>query len=176
MSTAANSGSSSVFGAPMPRKEDARLVTGHGRYASDVERPRMLHVAFVRSLHAHARIRSVDTAAAAAAPGVVAVATGADADFAPHRMRARSALPTYVETEQPILAVAKARFAGEALAAVVARDRYAAEDGAGLVRIDYAPLPAVVDAVAARGHQAVVHEAAPDNVLLSRRFEGGENG
>ncbi len=174
MSTAANSGSSSVFGAPVPRKEDARLVTGRGRYAGDVELPRMLHVAFVRSLHAHALIRSVDTAAAAVAPGVVAVATGADADFAPRRVRARSALPTYVETEQPILAVAKARFAGEALAAVVARDRYAAEDGAGLVRIDYAPLPAVVDAVAARGHRAVVHEAAPDNVLLSRRFEGGD--
>ncbi len=70
-----------VFGAPVPRKEDGRLVSGRGRYVSDVERPRMLHVAFVRSLHAHARLSAIDGAAALAAPGVVAVATGADADF-----------------------------------------------------------------------------------------------
>ena len=174
MPAAANSGSSSVFGARLPRKEDARLVTGHGRYAGDLELPRMLHVAFVRSLHAHAHLRAVETTAARAAPGVVAVATGADPDFAPRRVRARSALPTYVETEQPILAGMKARFAGEAVAAVVARDRYAAEDAAALVQVDYEPLPAVVDAVHARGHPAVLHDAAPDNVLLSRRFEGGD--
>ena len=89
-------------------------------------------------------------------------------------MRARSALPTYVETEQPILAWPKVRFAGEAVAAVVARERYAAEDGAVLVEVDYEPLPAVVDVVRARGDRAVVHDAAPDNVLLSRRFENGD--
>ncbi len=174
MASAPHSGASSVFGARMPRKEDARLVTGRGRYVSDVELPRMLHVAFVRSVHAHARIRGVETAGAAAAAGVVAVVTGADPDFARHRVRARSALPTYVETEQPILAWPTVRFAGEALAAVAARDRYAAEDGAALVAVDYEPLPAVVDVVRARGDRAVLHEAAPDNVLLSRRFESGE--
>jgi carbon-monoxide dehydrogenase large subunit len=174
VSTTANSSASSVFGAPLPRKEDARLVTGRGRYVGDVDLPRMLHVAFVRSVHAHARIRGVDRAAAAAAPGVVAVVTGQDADFAPHRLRARSALPTYVETGQPLLAGARARFAGEAVAAVVARDRYAAEDGAALVQVDYDPLPAVVDVARARGDRAVLHDEAPDNVLLSRRFEGGD--
>ena len=163
-----------MFGAPMPRKEDARLVAGRGRYVTDVELPRLLHVAFVRSVHAHARIRGVDTAAAAAAPGVVAVATGADPDVAPHRVRARSALPSYVEIGQPILAADRARFAGEAVAAVVARDRYAAEDAAALVAVDYEPLPAVVDVVSARGHAAVLHDAAPDNVLLARRFEAGD--
>ncbi len=141
---------------------------------SDVELPRMLHVAFVRSVHAHARIRGVETTGAAAAPGVVAVVTGADPDWAKHRVRARSALPTYVETEQPILAWPTVRFAGEAVAAVVARERYAAEDGAALVEVDYEPLPAVVDVVRARGDRAVVHDAAPDNVLLSRRFENGD--
>jgi carbon-monoxide dehydrogenase large subunit len=141
---------------------------------SDVELPRMLHVAFVRSAHAHARIRRAATAGAAAVPGVVAVVTGADPGFARHRVRALSALPTYVETEQPILAWPKVRFAGEAVAAVVAHERYAAEDGAALVEIDYEPLPAVVDVVRARGHEAVLHDAAPDNVLLSRRFEGGD--
>jgi carbon-monoxide dehydrogenase large subunit len=158
----------------VPRKEDARLVTGRGRYVSDVEMPRLLHVAFVRSVHAHARIRGVETAAAAAVPGVAAVVTGADPGFARHRVRARSALPTYVETEQPVLAGPKVRFAGEALAVVVARERYAAEDAAHLVEVDYEPLPAVVDVVRARGHHAVLHGAAPDNVLLSRRFEHGD--
>jgi CO/xanthine dehydrogenase Mo-binding subunit len=120
-----------VFGARVPRKEDARLITGRGRYVSDVELPRMLHVAFVRSVHAHARIRGIETTRAAAAPGVVAVMTGADPDLAKHRLRALSALPTYVETEQPILAWPKVRFAGEAVVAVVARDRYAAGSRTG---------------------------------------------
>src|SRR4030095_15674101 len=126
VSAAVNSGSSNVFGVPLPRKEDARLVTGRGLYTGDAELPRMLHVAFVRSLYAHALIRGVETTAASAAPGVVTVATGAGPGLTPHGVRATSALPTYVETEQPILAAMKARFAGEAVAAAVARDRYAA--------------------------------------------------
>jgi carbon-monoxide dehydrogenase large subunit len=163
----------SVFGARVPRKEDGRLVTGRGRYVSDVELPRMLHVAFVRSVHAHARILGVDTRAATACPGVVAIATGADADIARYRICAKSALPSYVETEQPVLAWPEARFAGEAVAAVVAADRYAAEDAAALVVVDAEPLPAAVDVVGARGGP-VVHAGAADNVLLSRRFESGE--
>jgi len=133
----------------------------------------MLHVAFVRSVHAHARILGVDTRAAAACPGVVAIATGADADIARYRICAKSALPSYVETEQPVLAWPEARFAGEAVAAVVAADRYAAEDAAALVVVDAEPLPAAVDVVGARGGP-VVHAGAADNVLLSRRFESGE--
>lgn len=66
------------FGAPVPRREDPRLITGRGRYVSDVELPRLLHVAFVRSTHGHARLRSVDTRAAARAPGVAAIVTGRD--------------------------------------------------------------------------------------------------
>jgi carbon-monoxide dehydrogenase large subunit len=162
-----------VFGAPAPRKEDARLVAGRGRYVTDVELPRMLHVAFVRSPHAHARIRAVDTAAARAAAGVAAVATGADADWAPHRIEARSALPGYVMTGQPILAWPEVRFAGEAVVAVVARDRYAAEDAAALVTVDWEPLPAALDLVDPARAGALVHEAAPGNVLLARRFESG---
>src|SRR5688500_493718 len=122
--------SASPFGAAVRRREDLRLLTGHGRYASDVELPRLLHVAFVRSLHAHAHLRAVDTAAAVAAPGVVTVVVGSDPLVARHRVRARSALPGYVETEQPVLAWPTARHVGEALAAVVAADRYLAEDAA----------------------------------------------
>ncbi len=140
---------------------------------TDVELPRMLHVAFVRSPHAHARIRGIATAAARAADGVAAVATGADADWAPHRIEARSALPGYVMTGQPILAWPEARFAGEAVAAVVARDRYAAEDAAALVSVDWEPLPAALGLVGAARAGGAVHAGAPDNVLLARRFESG---
>src|SRR5437879_9832133 len=130
----------------------------------------MLHVAVVRRRHAHARILGVDTRAAMACPGVVAIATGADADIARYRICAKAALPSYVETEQPVLAWPEARFAGEAVAAVVAADRYAAEHAAALVLVDAEPLPAVVDLVGARGGP-VVHDGAADTVLLSRGFE-----
>ena len=140
---------SSPFGARQPRREDARLITGRGRYVGDVELPRMLHVAFVRSVHAHARLRAVATERAAAAPGVVHVATGAEEPFVRHRLIARSVAPGYVTTAQPILAWPTVRYAGEPLAVVVATDRYGAEDGAMLVDVDGEPLAAAVEAEAA---------------------------
>ena len=149
-------------------------MRGRGRYVGDVEVPRMLHAAFVRSVHAHAVLRAIATERAMASPGVVHVATGADETFAHARLTARSAAPGYVTTAQPILAHAKARFAGEPLAVVVAADRYAAEDAAGLVQVEYEPLAAAVDAVAAvREGAPGVHDEAERNVLLSRRFENG---
>jgi aerobic carbon-monoxide dehydrogenase large subunit len=167
--------SASPFGAAVRRREDPRLLTGRGRYTSDVELPRLLHVAFVRSAHAHAHVRGIDTAAAAAAPGVITVLAGADPLVARHRVRARSALPGYVETEQPVLAWPTARHAGEALAAVVAVDRYLAEDAAARVGVDYEPLPAAVDVLAAtRDGAPLVHEGARGNRFLSRRFEQGD--
>ncbi|HEU5194558.1 MAG TPA: xanthine dehydrogenase family protein molybdopterin-binding subunit, partial [Methylomirabilota bacterium] len=163
------------FGAPVPRREDPRLITGRGRYVSDVELPRLLHVAFVRSAHAHARLREVDTTAALRSPGVVAVVTGRDAAVAAYRIRARSALPGYVETEQPVLAWPVVRHVGEAIAAVVATDRYAAEDAAERVSVDYEPLPAVVDvADAVRPGAPPVHEAMAGNLFLTRRFDHGD--
>ena len=161
-------------GAPVRRREDPRLLTGRGHYVGDVELPRLLHVGFVRSVHAHARLREIDIAAAAAHPGIVAVLTGSDPGFAGLGIRARSALPGYAETEQPILAWPVARFAGEALAAVVGSDRYGVEDALDLVRVNYEPLPAAVDVLTATREDAPrVHEAAPGNAFLSRRFQGG---
>jgi carbon-monoxide dehydrogenase large subunit len=157
------------------RREDPRLLTGRGRYVADVELPRLLHVAFVRSAHAHTHLRGIDATAALAQPGIVAVVTGADPFVARHRIRARSALPGYVETEQPVLAWPIARHAGEAVAAVVGSDRYGVEDAAALVRVDYEPLPAVVDLLAAtRDGAPAVHEAARGNAFLTRRFQGGD--
>ncbi len=164
-----------AFGAAIRRTEDPRLFTGRGRYVSDVELPRLLHVAFVRSAHAHARLRGIEVAAAAAQPGIRAVVTGGDPLFAALRIRARSALPGYVETDQPVLAWPVARHAGEAIAAVVGADRYRVEDAAALVVVDETPLSASVDVLAATlPGAATVHEAAPGNVLLSRRFQAGD--
>ena len=163
------------FGSRVLRREDLRLITGRGRYVSDVVLPGMLHVAFVRSLHAHARIRSIDSRAALGTPGVVAVVGGDDPVIGKHRIRARSALTTYVETEQPVLAWPHARHAGEAIAAVVAVDPYCAADGAAAVTVEYEALPAAVDVVAATTAGAPrVHDALTANVFLSRRFEGGD--
>ncbi|WP_308819380.1 xanthine dehydrogenase family protein molybdopterin-binding subunit [Pseudonocardia alni] len=156
------------LGRNVRRKEDHRLITGRGRFVTDVELPRMRHVAFLRSPYGHARITGTDTAAAR--EGGFGVFTGTD--FAHVELRAQSALPSYVETAQPVLAHEKVRFAGEAVAAVVARDRYRAEDGLELVTVDYEPLaPAVC---AWETPSAPVHAEAPDNVLLERRFDAGD--
>ncbi|MGH9057521.1 MAG: xanthine dehydrogenase family protein molybdopterin-binding subunit [Acidimicrobiales bacterium] len=163
---------SPAIGTSPPRKEDMRLLTGRGRFVSDLQLAGTLHVAFVRSPFAHATIASVDTGAASAAPGVATVAAGAAGDFAGVALRAESALDSYIATEQPILAATKVRFAGEAVAAVVARDRYLAEDVSELVTVEYAPLPVCVrtsDPVV-----EAVHAGAPDNVLLRRTFSAGD--
>ena len=163
------------FGERVPRKEDARLLTGRGRFVADVRLPGLVHAAFVRSPLAHARITAVDTAEAEALEGALAVATGIDPDLAALGLTATSALPSHVETMQPVLAADKVRHQGEAVALVVAVDRYVAEDAAELVIVDYDELPVHVDAVAAHGAvEAPVHEAAPDNVLISRVFDAGD--
>ena len=158
---------SQVLGTSPRRKEDQRLVTGHGRFVADLELPRMRQVAFLRSPVAHATITAVDAEAAREAG--YRVFTGAD--FAGTALRAKSALPSYVETAQPVLAHTVARFAGEAVAAVVAADRYRAEDGCELVEVDYEPLPVTVCAWSEPA--APLHEDAPDNVLLERTFDAG---
>ncbi|MDQ1502977.1 MAG: aerobic carbon-monoxide dehydrogenase large subunit, partial [Actinomycetota bacterium] len=143
-----------VLGSSVPRKEDRRLLTGRGRYVSDLVLPGMLHAAFVRSPYAHAMVTGVDASAALALPGVVAVVAGDDPSVVGVRITARSELPGYVETSQPLLAWPKVRFAGEAVAVVVAADRAVAADAAELVEVSYEPLPVVVDAVAAIGGRA----------------------
>ena len=160
-----------AIGAPVPRKEDLRLITGRGTYVSDLQPRRTQHVAFLRSPHAHARIGAVDVRAARELAGVRAVFTGED--FREVTLRARSALPGYVETVQPVLAAGKARFAGEAVAAVVADSRYLAEDALALIDVDYIPLPVTVTAWDT-GPEMPVHDEAPDNVLLTRTFTAGD--
>jgi carbon-monoxide dehydrogenase large subunit/6-hydroxypseudooxynicotine dehydrogenase subunit gamma len=135
-----------VLGHPVPRIEDRPLVTGHGLFAGDVSFPHQLHMRIVRSSHAHARILSIDTAAARAVSGVVAVWTVDDiADLPPIDFRDPSAeaLKPY---RQPVLARGRVRYVGDPVAAVFAEDPYLAEDAAELVEVSVEPLPVLMDA------------------------------
>ncbi|MGQ3027750.1 MAG: xanthine dehydrogenase family protein molybdopterin-binding subunit [Ferrovibrionaceae bacterium] len=143
------------IGAAPRRKEDFRFVTGRGNYVADIVRPGMAFGAFLRSVHAHAEIGAVDTAAAAAMPGVRAVFTGADmaADGVGGLpvgwgIVGRDGLPMK-EPPHPALAVGKVRYVGDAVAFVVADTLEAARAAAEAIVVDYRPLPAVVDMAAA---------------------------
>ena len=159
-------------GQSVRRKEDYRFLIGRGHYVSDLQLPRMRHVAFLRSPLAHARISSIDISSATAASFVDAVFIGGVDPFKSVTLRAQSALPSYIETAQPILAWEKVRFSGEAIAAVVAADRYLAEDGAELIEVEFERLAPNVTAWSTP--QEPLHREALDNVLLERRFLAGD--
>jgi 2-furoyl-CoA dehydrogenase large subunit len=127
-------------------KEDVRLLAGRGRFIDDLA-PGMLHAAMLRSPHAHARIVSVDARAALAVPGVFAVVTGAEAASLSGPLR--PLIPTSPAVPEFCLAVDRARYVGEAVAAVAAVDRATAEDALERIRVEYEPLPAVIDPDAA---------------------------
>ena len=130
----------SAYG-PVRRKEDARFVRGLGTFVDDIQLPRMLHGAILRSPLAHARIVSVDTAAAEAHPKVEAVITGETL-----ARRALAWMPTLSQDVQAVLATDKVRFQGQEIAFVVAQDRYAARDALELINVEYESLPVVIDA------------------------------
>jgi len=142
-----------LMGARVKRVEDPRLLRGGGRYVADLVLPGMLSVAFVRSPHAHAEVREVDPARARALPGVVAVATAADLRDVTRPLAPRLDGGGFTPTAWPPLAWARVRFAGEAVAAVVAEQACLAADAREAVAVSYAPLPAVtsIDAGLAAG-------------------------
>ena len=166
------------IGQPVRRKEDFRLLTGRGSFADDVRLPELVHAVIVRSPHAHARIASVDKAAALASSGVLAVLTGSDyvADGLapiPHgaglmgrpdvAVRVRGFDP--ITTQDYPMPPDKARFVGEAVAMVVAETVDQAKDAAELLEITYEPLPAVVRAAeAVKSDAPRLWDNAPDNV------------
>jgi aerobic carbon-monoxide dehydrogenase large subunit len=161
------------IGAPLRRVEDKRFLTGHGRFVADIELSGALACALVRSPHAHATIRRIDASAARAAPGVVAVLTGADmaADgLAPMRplwvVRSRDGSPM-AEPARFALARETVRHVGEPVAAVVAATLAQAVDAAERLAVDYVPLPAVTDARAAQAKGAPqLHACAARNVCF----------
>ncbi|HKF78014.1 MAG TPA: xanthine dehydrogenase family protein molybdopterin-binding subunit [Candidatus Dormibacteraeota bacterium] len=127
----------SMVGAAVVRKEDPNLLTGRGTYVDNLQLPGALTMAFVRSVEPHARLRSVDVSGALRVPGVVAALFAADFPGLPSLGGPAPAV------ERPTLATDTVRFVGEPIAVVVARDRYAAADGAAVVQVDYEPLPVV---------------------------------
>lgn len=163
-----------MIGAAVKRKEDYRFLTGAGQYTDDVVLPAQTYAVFVRSPHAHARIKRVDTSAAKAAPGVVAVFTGAD--FAAENVgglpcgwliHSIDGSPMH-EPPHPVIAHDKALHVGDQVALVIAESVKAAKDAAELVEVDYEELPAVVDtARAATAGQALVHDSVPDNTCFT---------
>lgn len=164
-----------LVGARVARVEDARFLTGHGAFVDDRAPAGMVHVAILRSMHAHAHIYSIDAAAARALPGVLAVVTAADLAGQSQPIRATSRMKDYHVTPTPVLAEGKVRFVGEAIAAVVAENRYVAEDALRRIEVDYEALPPLSDPLQALEAGApILHEAAGTNIILARTFARGE--
>jgi carbon-monoxide dehydrogenase large subunit len=174
------------IGRALPRFEDRRLLRGEGRYVADVAPPGRLDAAFVRSPHAHARIRRIDTAASRAAPGVVEVLTSQDLggaagplpghlwDAPPTRL-AEVVRPHVKPAHQWLLARDRTLWAGQAVAIVVAESPGLAEDAAQLVDVEYEPMPAVVSAEAALAPGGpLVHEGWGDNVGVDIHVRKGD--
>ncbi|WP_424830225.1 xanthine dehydrogenase family protein molybdopterin-binding subunit [Ruegeria sp.] len=161
-------------GKPVQRFEDPRLLTGRGRYTADIQLPRMAHLAFIRSDQAYARINSIDVQQARALPGVIGIFTAADFDHIPE-IKAPSKMKNYQATACSVLARDVVRYVGEPVVAIVACNRYVAEDAAALVDIDYDPLDVAVTARDAIVEGAPkLHEALVSNVLLGRVFTTGD--
>ena len=164
-----------LIGARIKRTEDPRLLTGLGSFVDDRQLAGVLHVAFRRSDHAHARIRSIDTAAALTAPGVVAVFTAADFEKTVKPLRATSRMRGYYATPIRLLAHEKVRYVGEPIVGIIAESRYLAEDAAERIAIEFDPLPHVADpAEAAQPGASLLHDEAGTNVLVAREFKRGD--
>jgi aerobic carbon-monoxide dehydrogenase large subunit len=139
------------IGQSVARLEDPPLITGRGRFAADISFPHQLHMRVVRSNHAHGRIMSVDTKAARALPGVLAVWTCADITGVPPIDFREGKIPALEPYRQPVLAIDRVRYVGEPVAAVFASDPYAAEDAADLVAVEIEELPVLLAAEAESG-------------------------
>ena len=162
------------IGAPVRRKEDFRFLTGKGRYVDDINRPGQAHAYFLRSPHAHANISRIDTSAALASPGVVAIYTGEDlaADkigglICGWMIHSKDGSPMKAGAH-PALAQGKVRYVGDHVAVVIADTLSQAKDAAEKIDVDYDVLPAVIDMrEAVQPGAAVVHDVASDNVVYN---------
>jgi carbon-monoxide dehydrogenase large subunit len=164
-------------GSPRPRKEDRRLITGRTRWTDNLALPGMLHMAMVRSPMAHARITSIDVSAAKASPGVVAVLTGADIDAEQGSLPC--AWPITTDQKAPphkSIAVDTVNFAGEVVAAIIARSPAEAHDAVELVDVDYEDLPLVLDLAAAAAGGDLTHPDLGTNISAQWIFDSGEAG
>ena len=160
-------------GQAMKRTEDPRLVTGKGTFADDVKLPGMLYASFLRSLYAHARIRSIDVSAAQRLPGVVSVVVGDDINSLvgtiPHRVLEEWEMDELNAPEFPALAEGKTFFVGQTVACVVAEERAVARDAVDLIKVDYEPLPVVLDPLEAiKDDSVILHEHMGTNIMMRK--------
>jgi carbon-monoxide dehydrogenase large subunit len=163
-----------AIGAAVRRKEDQRFITGKGQYTDDINRAGQAHAVFVRSPHAHANIRGIDTSAALAMPGVVAVLTGADLEadkvgglICGWMIHSKDGSPMKAGAH-PALAKDRVRYVGDHVAVVIAESVLLAKDAAETVAVDYEVLPAVADPAEAEAKGAPqVHNVAPSNNVFS---------
>ena len=163
-------GLNSPIGKPIRRREDERFLTGVGQYTDDVVLPHQTFAVFLRSPHAHARIKSIDLTKAKAAPGVVRIFVGADLAEAKvgglpcgWLIHSKDGSPMK-EPPHPVLAQGKVRHVGDQVALVVAESIAEAKDACELIEVDYEELPAVIDITQAQGHAGSVHDDVADNV------------
>jgi len=164
-------------GQPVRRFEDHRLLTGQGSFVDDMKLPGLLHAVVLRSLHAHATIRSIDVSGANRLPGVVAVITAADIQDLDVHMPTRSSIDDVELTppRHPVLASDKVCYVGQAVALIIAEDPYTAADALEQVLVDYEVLPAVTDPYQAMEEgAAVIHSDLGSNVSLRTVSEGGD--
>jgi carbon-monoxide dehydrogenase large subunit len=167
-------------GQPLKRFEDPKLLTGQGSFVDDIQLPDMLHAAILRSPHAHARIRAIDGTAARNMAGVVAVLTGADIAGVLGEVPTRAMVGGWEvddmqAVEQPVLARDTVYYVGQPVAIVVAQNRYLAKDAVALIRVEYDPLPPVLDPLAAlRAEATPIHATLGSNVGLRVAHEGGD--
>src|SRR6195256_2072156 len=167
---------SKYVGQRIKRTEDPRLIKGLAHYVDDVRLPDTLHVAFVRSIYAHARIAGIDVTEAVKAPGVVAVYTGKDIATKVGPVPCAAALPDLKVPDYRVLATGKALFVGHPIAAVVATDQYLARDAVDLIAVDYEELPAVVDVEAAAKGGPVIHDKFGNNIAYTLTSGEGDIG
>ena len=168
--------SSRIFGSGIRRREDPRLITGSATYTGDIELPGMVHAAMLRSSHAHARITGIDTQQAKAAPGVIAVYTGADTEGALQPVPCAWLLPDSELKIAPYPCMAKdvVRYTGDIVAVVVAETPYQAYDALDLIEVDYEPLPTVTDPEKAAGDGAPqLHDDISGNQAFHWTVAGG---
>ena len=169
--------SSRIFGSAIRRREDPRLLTGTGIFTDDVRLPGMVHAAMLRSPHAHARIRGIDTAKAKAAPGVLAVYTAADTEGRLKAMPCAWLLPNadLKIAEYPVMAKDTVHYVGDIVAVVVAQTAYQAYDALDLIDVKYEPLKAVVDPQGALAKGAPeLHATVPGNQAFHWTVSGGD--
>ncbi len=163
------------IGSPLPRDRAKRLLAGRGQYVDDIELPRLLHLAFVRSPYPHARVLAIDSVEASAMPGVTRVVIAKDLAHVVSSWRGiHNLFPDMKAPEQHVLAADIARWQGEAVAAVVARSRAEAEDAAEQVVVDWQELPAVSDAESALSSAAPIHETLGDNLAFATEVSQGD--